>query len=113
MESSENEQNGKIESKLVLKRSEFEALTKEELIEVALTQYSALEQLKERNEHKEAKEKRKQSKKEKRDNTFDMKKYVQRRIAFKVAYFGWEYSGFACQSETDNTIEVELIRFSK
>ncbi|KAI8333012.1 pseudouridine synthase [Blakeslea trispora] len=39
--------------------------------------------------------------------SFDISQYPQRRIALKVAYIGWRYSGFATQSDEDNTPTVE------
>ncbi|KAF9428018.1 tRNA pseudouridine synthase 3, partial [Entomortierella beljakovae] len=40
---------------------------------------------------------------------FDLTKYARRHVAFKVAYFGWPYAGFAAQGLIDvKTIESEL-----
>ncbi|KAF9351464.1 tRNA pseudouridine synthase 3 [Mortierella sp. AD094] len=40
---------------------------------------------------------------------FDFSKYAKRHVAFKVAYFGWPYGGFASQGIADvKTIESEL-----
>ncbi|KAG0315288.1 tRNA pseudouridine synthase 3 [Dissophora globulifera] len=40
---------------------------------------------------------------------FDFSKYAKRHVAFKVAYFGWPYGGFASQGVVDiKTIESEL-----
>ena len=36
---------------------------------------------------------------------FDFRKYKVRHIAIKLLYFGWDYSGFAAQEDTDETIE--------
>lgn len=36
-----------------------------------------------------------------------------RHIAIKIAYFGWDYSGFAAQPSTSNTIEHHLFRALK
>ncbi|KAI8643336.1 pseudouridine synthase [Parasitella parasitica] len=38
---------------------------------------------------------------------FDMTQYSQQRIALKVAYLGWNYSGFASQGDEINTPTVE------
>ncbi|CEP07543.1 hypothetical protein [Parasitella parasitica] len=38
---------------------------------------------------------------------FDMAQYSQQRIALKVAYIGWNYSGFASQGDEINTPTVE------
>jgi tRNA pseudouridine38/39 synthase len=38
---------------------------------------------------------------------FDMSKYSQRPVAFKVAYFGWPYSGFAAQGNEKDVPTVE------
>jgi len=41
---------------------------------------------------------------------FDMSKYHQRYVAFKLAYIGWHYDGLAVQNTNaaDNSIEVLL-----
>ncbi|KAF9426878.1 tRNA pseudouridine synthase 3 [Podila epigama] len=40
---------------------------------------------------------------------FDFSKYAKRHVAFKVAYFGWPYGGFASQGVKDvKTVESEL-----
>ncbi|OAD76156.1 hypothetical protein PHYBLDRAFT_89463, partial [Phycomyces blakesleeanus NRRL 1555(-)] len=46
---------------------------------------------------------------------FDMNKYGQRRVAFKVAYLGWNYLGFASQNDpiTTPTVEDELFKAFK
>lgn len=38
---------------------------------------------------------------------FDMSKYSQRSVAFKIAYFGWPYSGFAAQGNEKDVPTVE------
>ncbi|KAL1915554.1 uncharacterized protein VTP21DRAFT_6678 [Calcarisporiella thermophila] len=54
-------------------------------------------------------------KKIKKDRPFDMSKYSQRQIALRIAYLGWEYSGFAAQNDEAatrqgiKTVEGELI----
>ncbi|RKP35549.1 pseudouridine synthase, partial [Dimargaris cristalligena] len=43
---------------------------------------------------------------------FDWSKYAKRRIALKVAYFGWDYFGFATQGDNDQlqTVEAKLFQ---
>ncbi|CAM0136681.1 unnamed protein product [Umbelopsis sp. WA50703] len=43
----------------------------------------------------------------KKPRPFDMSKYSQRPVAFKVAYFGWPYSGFAAQGNEKDVPTVE------
>ncbi|OZJ05573.1 hypothetical protein BZG36_01685 [Bifiguratus adelaidae] len=43
----------------------------------------------------------------KKARPFDMSKYHQRRVAFKVAYFGWAYAGFARQGNEKDIPTVE------
>ncbi|CAO3630204.1 unnamed protein product [Cunninghamella echinulata] len=52
----------------------------------------------------------KKKEKENEKKKFDMSKYPQHRVAFKVAYLGWNYLGFAAQKETDQTVEAELFK---
>lgn len=40
--------------------------------------------------------------------SFNFHEYPQRRIALKIAYFGWEYHGFAAQENALNTVEEFL-----
>ncbi|KAG2180903.1 hypothetical protein INT43_008483 [Umbelopsis isabellina] len=56
------------------------------------------------NENDDASASRKQNKK---PRPFDMSKYSQRSVAFKVAYFGWPYSGFAAQGNEKDVPTVE------
>jgi tRNA pseudouridine38/39 synthase len=44
-------------------------------------------------------------KKSKKERTFDFSKYATRRVAFRIAYFGWNYHGYASQVHTSQTIE--------
>ncbi|KAI8879869.1 tRNA pseudouridine synthase [Backusella circina FSU 941] len=46
------------------------------------------------------------------ERPFDMQHYQQRRIALKVTYFGWNYSGFASQNNERKipTVEGELFK---
>ncbi|CAJ0757342.1 13474_t:CDS:2, partial [Entrophospora sp. SA101] len=48
----------------------------------------------------------------KRKRLFDMSKYAKRRIAFKLAYFGWNYYGFETQNDESRlpTIEGRLFQ---
>ncbi|KAF7724306.1 hypothetical protein EC973_001152 [Apophysomyces ossiformis] len=47
----------------------------------------------------------------KKERPFDMSRYEQRRVAFKVAYLGWNYSGFAAQGDdTLPTVEGEIFK---
>ncbi|CAG8474016.1 5881_t:CDS:2 [Paraglomus brasilianum] len=52
------------------------------------------------------------NKKTRRNRQFDMSKYSQRYIAFKVAYLGWNYHGFAVQAdeETCPTVEGQIFK---
>jgi tRNA pseudouridine38/39 synthase len=38
----------------------------------------------------------------------DFRKYARRKIALKIAYFGWDFDGFAAQGNTKNTVEEKL-----
>uniref|UniRef100_A0A7S0JCR4 Pseudouridine synthase I TruA alpha/beta domain-containing protein n=1 Tax=Calcidiscus leptoporus TaxID=127549 RepID=A0A7S0JCR4_9EUKA len=40
---------------------------------------------------------------------FDMSKYAQRQVAFRLAYVGTRYSGMAWQADTDETVEGRLL----
>ncbi len=50
------------------------------------------------------------SKKKGKARNFDFALYKKRHVSFKVAYFGWDYHGFAVQEITGKTIESELFR---
>lgn len=54
----------------------------------------------------------KNNKKKKQERPFDITKYRQRRVAFKVAYLGWNYIGFAAQQDEIllPTVEGQLFR---
>jgi tRNA pseudouridine38/39 synthase len=41
---------------------------------------------------------------------FNIDSYYQRHVAFKLAYIGWRYHGFATQENVDETIEKHLFR---
>jgi len=41
---------------------------------------------------------------------FDFRLYRRRHVLFRVAYFGWNYHGFAVQETTGKTVESELFR---
>ncbi|ORX60678.1 tRNA pseudouridine synthase [Hesseltinella vesiculosa] len=59
---------------------------------------------------KKMKKESKKSKKERDQKPFDMSKYRQRHVAFRVAYLGWRYAGFASQGDeiTLPTVEGQL-----
>lgn len=46
--------------------------------------------------------------KKKRPREFDMSRYVQRKIALRIAYDGRTFHGLAAQEDSDNTIEAHL-----
>eukprot|EP01118_Nematostelium_gracile_P005474 TRINITY_DN1733_c0_g1_i4.p1 TRINITY_DN1733_c0_g1~~TRINITY_DN1733_c0_g1_i4.p1 ORF type:complete len:387 (-),score=71.72 TRINITY_DN1733_c0_g1_i4:184-1344(-) len=48
------------------------------------------------------------NKKPKIQKEFDMGSYNQRHIAIKIAYFGWNYYGFASQDDVEETVEARL-----
>eukprot|EP01083_Nonionella_stella_P004159 11969_1 len=50
----------------------------------------------------------KQKRKAKQAAAFDMNKYSQRHVAFKIAYLGGNYDGFVRQENSKNTIEETL-----
>ena len=55
---------------------------------------------------------------EKRGRVFDMRNYSQKRIAFKLAYLGWNYHGFASQPQVtekglSTTIEEKIFEVLK
>ncbi len=54
-------------------------------------------------------QKQKNNKKNTREREFNMERYSQRHIALKIAYLGWNYSGFASQDHTENTVEVMIL----
>ncbi|CAJ0838276.1 6888_t:CDS:2 [Entrophospora sp. SA101] len=58
------------------------------------------------------KEEEKQEKQNEIKRLFDMSKYAKRRIAFKLAYFGWNYYGFETQNDESRlpTIEGRLFQ---
>ncbi|KAJ1987056.1 pseudouridine synthase deg1 [Dimargaris cristalligena] len=53
-----------------------------------------------------------QPKPRRKQRDFDWSKYAKRRIALKVAYFGWDYFGFATQGDNDQlqTVEAKLFQ---
>ncbi|KAL0094671.1 pseudouridine synthase [Phycomyces blakesleeanus] len=67
------------------------------------------EQLLERIESLESEQmdKKRKKKKPRRERPFDMTRYCRRRVAFKVAYLGWNYLGFAAQADNEKTPTVE------
>ncbi|XP_068145910.1 tRNA pseudouridine(38/39) synthase [Drosophila tropicalis] len=50
------------------------------------------------------------SKSNKRQRTFDWASAHKRHVLLKVTYFGWDYQGFACQEDSNDTIESNLFR---
>lgn len=57
---------------------------------------------------KNDKEKEKSKKKSKKDKGFNFQDFNFCYVAFKLAYFGWNYCGFAIQPHTSPTIEEKL-----
>lgn len=55
--------------------------------------------------------KSKTHRKEYKNRPFDMAKYTKRKIALRVAYIGWEYSGYASQHEPDRLPTIEDMLF--
>lgn len=49
-----------------------------------------------------------EGKKKKSDRKFDFNLYKKRHVVFRIAYFGWDYHGFAVQETSGKTIESEL-----
>jgi tRNA pseudouridine38/39 synthase len=49
-------------------------------------------------------------KKKKEPRPFDFRLYKKRHVLFRIAYFGWDYHGFAVQEIAGKTIESELFR---
>uniref|UniRef100_A0A1B0B7B8 tRNA pseudouridine synthase n=1 Tax=Glossina palpalis gambiensis TaxID=67801 RepID=A0A1B0B7B8_9MUSC len=41
---------------------------------------------------------------------FDFSKTFKRHVLLKLLYFGWNYQGFACQEDSNNTIEFHLFK---
>ncbi|XP_051775021.1 tRNA pseudouridine(38/39) synthase isoform X2 [Erpetoichthys calabaricus] len=39
---------------------------------------------------------------------FDFEAHPRRHVALRLAYWGWNYQGFACQENTENTVEAKL-----
>jgi tRNA pseudouridine38/39 synthase len=61
------------------------------------------EQEKDELKHKPTRQERKGNKK----REFDMSKYTKRKVAFRIAYLGWNYMGFASQGDEDKLPTVE------
>ncbi|KAI8977013.1 pseudouridine synthase [Mycotypha africana] len=51
--------------------------------------------------------KNKKQKQRREKRPFDMSKYTQRKIALRIAYLGWNYSGYASQNKPDEVPTVE------
>lgn len=80
----------------LLSKESLEKLSKEELISLILSQKQVTPLSKSKNSKRDNKKLR----------PFDLTKYSQRHVAFKVAYFGWNFKGFVTQADTNETIEV-------
>ena len=85
----------------MMTREQLSKLSKDELIERIL----AAQQKQSQHSNKQQ-----SLKKSRRAQAFDMDKYCQRRVAFKIAYLGWSYDGLAVQDSTNNTIEYHLFQ---
>ncbi|XP_015217531.2 tRNA pseudouridine(38/39) synthase isoform X2 [Lepisosteus oculatus] len=44
----------------------------------------------------------------KKGRAFDFAAHPRRHVALRLAYLGWGYHGYACQENTDNTVEARL-----
>jgi len=85
----------------------LESLPREELIEKIYSLQKHVDQL--RNViAKNAKSNLPQVQNEKKKRNFDFTKFKRRHVLLRVAYFGWDYVGFAVQEDTGKTIESEL-----
>ncbi|XP_034650501.1 tRNA pseudouridine(38/39) synthase [Drosophila subobscura] len=51
-----------------------------------------------------------QSSKVQKQRKFDWSSAHRRHVLLKVTYFGWDYQGFACQEDSNDTIESHLFR---
>ena len=49
-------------------------------------------------------------KSKRKDRPFDYRLYKKRHVLLQIAYFGWNYHGFAVQQTTGKTIESELFQ---
>ena len=58
-------------------------------------------------------EKQKQEKKPKPKKEFSWDQYHERQIAMRIAYIGWDLSGFVLQESTNNTVEYHLFEAMK
>ncbi|KAI9493376.1 pseudouridine synthase [Zychaea mexicana] len=89
----------------------YESWTREQLLErIATLESSTATAIANNTTKEDAKLDNKSSKRKERP--FDMSKYNQRHIALKVAYLGWNYMGFAAQTdeETIPTVEGRLFQ---
>ena len=91
-----------------LGRAELQALSRDELIEVALNG-GVRPPTRDAPADAPPAKKPRQEVSGKKPRAFDMSRYSQRHIALRVAYIGTAYSGFAYQSETPNTVEGRLL----
>jgi len=86
---------------------DLENLSREELVEKIYSLQKHVEQL--RNViAKNSKSNLPEVQKEKKARKFDFSKFKRRHILLRIAYFGWDYVGFAVQEDTGKTIESEL-----
>ena len=88
------------------RRAALEALSRDELIELAL-RVSPSEMP--ASGAGSSGSTSKPTKRQKEQLPFDMSRYAQRHVALRVAYIGTAYQGFAYQVETDDTVEGRVL----
>lgn len=88
------------------RRAALEALSRDELIELAL-RVSPSEMPASGAGSSESTSK--PTKRHKEQRPFDMSRYAQRHVALRVAYIGTAYQGFAYQVETEDTVEGRVL----
>ena len=88
------------------RRAALEALSRDELIELAL-RVSPSEMP--ASGAGSSGSTSKPTKRQKEQRPFDMSRYAQRHVALRVAYIGTAYQGFAYQVETDDTVEGRVL----
>jgi tRNA pseudouridine38/39 synthase len=96
-------------------REKYSNWTKKQLIEKLLFYESKLEENTLNSTNSQISSTKKTDKKNKKSTSakpFDWSKYSKRHIALKIAYLGWNYSGFASQENEDDfpTIEGHVFR---
>jgi len=62
----------------------------------------------ENREDRGARRERKKGRKRRCTGEIDVQNYNSRHVALEIAYFGWEYRGFASQKHVDDTVEQRL-----